>query len=197
MAIEPTTNPDPELASRLARVRLLVLDVDGTLTDGGVLYDAAGNEAKRFHIHDGLGIVLAGFVGLRVAWMTGRTSPLVERRSRELGIPANLLLQGVRDKAFALVALAARLQVPPNAVAFMGDDLNDLPALRIAGIALAPANAVPEVKAAAHLVTARAGGTGAVRDAVEAILKARGDWSYALDAYLASLASTTGSKPGQ
>ncbi len=197
MATEPTTNPDLDLSARLARVRLLVLDVDGTLTDGGVIYDAAGNEAKRFHIHDGLGIVLAAFVGLRVAWMTGRTSSLVERRARELGIPANLLLQGVRDKGFALVALAARLQVPPDAVAYMGDDLNDLPALRIAGLALAPANAVAEVAAAAHLVTPRAGGDGAVRDAIEAILKARGDWAYALEAYRVSLAATTGPKPGQ
>jgi 3-deoxy-D-manno-octulosonate 8-phosphate phosphatase (KDO 8-P phosphatase) len=94
----------------LARIRLLVLDVDGTLTDGGVVFDDAGRESKRFHIHDGLGIVLAGFVGLRVAWMTGRTSPLVERRARELGV--DLLFQGVRDKAAALVALAARLQLP-------------------------------------------------------------------------------------
>ena len=117
--------------------------------------------------------------------------------ARELGIPANLLLQGVRDKAFALAALAARLQVAPDAVAYMGDDLNDLPALRTAGVALAPANAVAEVKAAAHLITPRAGGDGAVRDAIEAILKARGDWAYALEAYFASLASTSGLKPGQ
>lgn len=197
MATRPTTNDNRDLAARLARVRLLVLDVDGTLTDGGVIYDAAGNEAKRFHIHDGLGIVLAAFVGLRVAWMTGRVSPLVERRARELGIPAALLLQGVRDKAFALIALASRLQVAPDAVAYMGDDLNDLPALRVAGVALAPANAVAEVKSVAHMVTPCAGGDGAVRDAIEAILKARGEWSYALEAYLASLAATTGPKLGQ
>jgi 3-deoxy-D-manno-octulosonate 8-phosphate phosphatase (KDO 8-P phosphatase) len=179
----------------LARIRLLVLDVDGTLTDGGVVFDDAGRESKRFHIHDGLGIVLAGFVGLRVAWMTGRTSPLVERRARELGV--DLLFQGVRDKAAALVALAVRLQLPLPAVAYMGDDLNDLPALRAAGVALAPANAATDVRDAAHVVTPRAGGDGAVRDAIEAILRARGDWAFALDAYLLSLSTTNTSRPAQ
>lgn len=188
-------NIDADLAARLGRVRLLVLDVDGTLTDGGVIFDAAGNEAKRFHIHDGLGIVLAGFVGLRVAWMTGRTSPLVERRARELGVTH--LLQGVRDKATALVTLAARLQIPPDAVAYMGDDLNDLPALQAAGVRLAPANAVSDIRAVAHYVTPRAGGDGAVRDAIEALLRARGDYAFAQSAYLASLSASVGPKPGQ
>lgn len=173
--------------SELSRIRLLALDVDGTLTDGGVFYDDAGREMKRFHIHDGLGIVLAGFVGLGIAWMTGRTSPLVERRARELGVTD--LLQGVRDKARALDDLALRRGLALDEIAFMGDDLNDLGALRRAGFALAPANAVPEVRAAAHLVTPRAGGDGAVRDAIEAILHARGDWSFACDAYLLSLSS--------
>jgi len=181
--------------ARLAAVRLLALDVDGTLTDGGVLYDDTGRELKRFHIHDGLGIVLAGFVGLQIAWITGRTSPMVERRARELGV--TLLLQGVRDKAAALTETAFRLQIAPHETAFMGDDLNDLTAMRVAGAALAPANAVSEVRAFAHYVTPRAGGEGAVRDAIEAILRSRGDYDAALGAYLLSLSAPAALKPVQ
>jgi 3-deoxy-D-manno-octulosonate 8-phosphate phosphatase (KDO 8-P phosphatase) len=184
-----------ENVSKLASVRLLGLDVDGTLTDGGVFYDANGNELKRFHIHDGLGIVLAGFVGLKVAWITGRTSPMVERRARELGV--SLLFQGVRDKAVALEETAVRLQLAPHEVAFMGDDLNDIPALRWAGAALAPANAVPEVREMAHYITPRVGGEGAVRDGIEAILRARGDYDAALHAYLLSLAAPAAPNPVQ
>ncbi len=171
----------------MARIRLLAMDVDGTLTDGGVVYDDAGRESKRFHIHDGLGIVMAGFVGLQIAWLTGRSSPAVERRARELGVAH--LLQGVRDKGRALLELAFRLGVAPDEVAYLGDDLNDLPALRAAAVAIAPAHAVPEVKAVAHVVTARAGGDGAARDAIEAILRARGDYNAALGAYLLSLSA--------
>ena len=171
----------------LTRIRLLAMDVDGTLTDGGVVFDENGGETKRFHIHDGLGIVLAGFVGLRIAWITGRTSPVVERRARELGVEH--LLQGVRDKEQALAGLAARLRIAPHEVAYMGDDLNDLPALRAAAVAIAPANAVAEVQAAAHLVTPRAGGHGAARDAIEALLRARGDHAAAVEAYLVALSA--------
>jgi 3-deoxy-D-manno-octulosonate 8-phosphate phosphatase (KDO 8-P phosphatase) len=174
-------------AVRLARVRLLALDVDGTLTDGTIGYDDTGRETKSFSIHDGLGIVLARFVGLETAWITGRTSPLVERRARELGV--KLLFQGVRDKTVVLADVAVRNGLSVNDIAYMGDDLNDLPALRLAGAALAPANAAPEILAASHYVTPRAGGHGAVRDAVTAILSARGDYDAALAAYLVSLSS--------
>lgn len=174
-----------EPLSRLARVRLLALDVDGTLTDGAVIFDDAGRETKRFHIHDGLGIVLARFAGLETVWITGRTSPLVERRARELGVP--FLLQGIRDKAAAVAEVSVRAGVPLENIGFMGDDLNDLPALRLAAAAFAPADAVPEVLAAAHYVSPRPGGHGAVRDALTAILHARGDYDTALSAYLAAL----------
>ncbi len=174
----------------LARIRLLAMDVDGTMTDGGVYFHDDGTEAKRFHIHDGLGIVLAAFVGLRIAWLTGRSSPLVKRRADELGIEH--LYQGVRDKSATLVGLTTRLGLTPDSVAYIGDDFNDLPALRIAAVAIAPANAIPEVKTIAHLVTPRAGGQGAVRDAIEAILRARGDYAFALEAYLLSLSNANG-----
>jgi len=177
--------PNAPIAS-LSRIRLLALDVDGVLTDGGVYFDSAGNETKRFHIHDGLGIVVARLAGLKIAWITGRNSPIVERRATELGV--DMLRQGVRDKTIALNYLAERWSFGLNEIAYMGDDLNDLPALRIAGVAIAPANAAsPEVRDAAAWITPRSGGAGAVRDAIEAILRARGDWDSALAAYLASL----------
>jgi 3-deoxy-D-manno-octulosonate 8-phosphate phosphatase (KDO 8-P phosphatase) len=184
------------LRVRLARVRLLACDVDGTLTDGGITFDSAGNEARRFHTHDGLGIVLAGTVGLRTVWITGRDSPLVARRARELGVTD--LLQGVRDKASALAQLGARLAVAPDEIAFIGDDLNDLPGMRFAGVALAPADAARDVRAAADLVVERPGGSGAVREAIEAILRARGDWDAAVATYLAALTAPSSTlKPGQ
>jgi 3-deoxy-D-manno-octulosonate 8-phosphate phosphatase (KDO 8-P phosphatase) len=183
-----------KMLARLARIRLLALDVDGTLTDGIVTYDDDGRELKRFHIHDGLGIVLAGFVGLQTAWITGRTSPLVERRARELGV--GLLVQGSRDKGSALAETAFRAGVAPDEVAFMGDDLNDVAALRWAAVALAPANAATEVRSLVDVVTPRAGGAGAVRDAIEIILKARGDYDAAVGAYLLSL-TTTAKNPMQ
>jgi 3-deoxy-D-manno-octulosonate 8-phosphate phosphatase (KDO 8-P phosphatase) len=163
--------------------------VDGTLTDGAVTFTDDGRELKTFHIHDGLGIVLASLVGLQIAWITGRTSPMVERRARELGVTH--LLQGVRDKAIALAELAARLGVPPDGVAYMGDDWNDLPAFSAANVCLAPANADPEVIEAAHYVTKRSGGQGAVRDAITAILQARGEYRIAKTLYLTSLSAST------
>jgi 3-deoxy-D-manno-octulosonate 8-phosphate phosphatase (KDO 8-P phosphatase) len=179
--------PEAAVAARLAGVRLLALDVDGTLTDGTIGYDDTGRETKQFSIHDGLGIVLARFVGLETAWITGRTSPLVERRARELGV--RFLFQGIRDKTAVLAEVAVRNRLLMENIAYMGDDLNDLPALHIAGVALAPANAAPEVLAAVHYVTPRRGGDGAVRDAITAILRARGDYDAAVGAYLLSLAS--------
>jgi 3-deoxy-D-manno-octulosonate 8-phosphate phosphatase (KDO 8-P phosphatase) len=173
------------IRARLARVRLLACDVDGTLTDGGIVYDSAGAESRRFHIHDGLGIVVAGLVNLQVAWITGRDSPVVARRADELRVA--YLEQGVRDKAVAVAMLAVRGGFAPEEIAFIGDDLNDLPGMRAAGVALAPANAVPEVRRAAALVLGRAGGDGAVREAIEAILRARGEWDAAVALYLAHL----------
>lgn len=183
-------------ADRLRKIRLLALDVDGVLTDGGVYFDDSGGETKRFHIHDGLGIVLARLAGLEIAWITGRTSPIVERRARELGV--TFLRQGVRDKASCLVEVAGHAGVRPEEIAFMGDDLNDLPALRQAAVALTPSNtASVEVRAVADYVTARAGGQGAVRDAVELILRARGDWDAALAVYDASLSAPASANPLQ
>lgn len=189
--IEHAAIPE-RLRARLAAVRLIACDVDGTLTDGGVVFDSSGAEARRFHIHDGLGIVVAATVGLRCVWITGRDSVVVRRRAEELQVEA--LLQGVRDKAAALAQIGARLQVAPTDIAFVGDDLNDLPGMRFAGISFAPADAAADVRAAADIVLSRGGGQGAVREAIETILRVRGEWDAAVATYLAAL-TAPGSAP--
>jgi 3-deoxy-D-manno-octulosonate 8-phosphate phosphatase (KDO 8-P phosphatase) len=161
-------------APRASRIRLLVLDVDGVLTDGGLVYCASGEETKRFNVHDGLALVAARKAGLQIAVLSSRASAAVTRRMTELGVSE--VHQGVGDKAGALAALCKRLGIPTSAVAMMGDDLPDLAALGQVGLALAPANAVAEVKRAAHWVARRRGGDGAVREAVEMLLKARRAW---------------------
>ena len=127
-----TETKQTDAHERLKTVRLLALDVDGTLTDGGVYYDDAGGETKRFHIHDGLGIVLAQMAGLKIIWITGRTSSIVQKRAGELKVP--LVMQGVRDKGAALGEAAQSLGVPLAQCAFMGDDLNDLPGFAAAAV---------------------------------------------------------------
>ena len=159
---------------RAAQIRLLVLDVDGVLTDGGLSYGPSGEESKRFHVHDGLAIVAAQRAGLAVALISGRASGSVTRRAAELGIAE--VHQGVEDKGAVLAQLTARLGLAPEQVAAMGDDLGDLPLMRRVGLALAPRNAVQEVRRAAHWVSRRRGGDGAVRQAVELLLRARNAW---------------------
>jgi 3-deoxy-D-manno-octulosonate 8-phosphate phosphatase (KDO 8-P phosphatase) len=161
-------------APRASRVRLLVLDVDGVLTDGGLLFSASGEETKRFHVHDGLAMVAARKAGLQIAILSSRASAAVTRRMAELGVAE--VHQGVADKAGALDVLRERLGLARGEVAMMGDDLPDLPAMARAGLALAPGNAVAEVKRAAHWVARRRGGDGAVREAVEMLLKSRRAW---------------------
>jgi 3-deoxy-D-manno-octulosonate 8-phosphate phosphatase (KDO 8-P phosphatase) len=161
-------------APRASRVRLLVLDVDGVLTDGGLVLTASGEEAKRFHVHDGLALVAARTAGLQIAILSSRASAAVTRRMAELGVGE--VHQGVADKAGALDGLRERLGLAVGEVAMMGDDLPDLPAMARAGLALAPANAVAEVKRAAHWVARRRGGEGAVREAVEMLLRSRRAW---------------------
>ena len=171
----------------LAHVRLLALDVDGTLTDGAVTFYSGDAESKTFHVHDGLGMVMASLVGLRVVWITGRVSPTVERRARELGIAH--LRQGVRDKAAVLTEIAATLGVPMAEVAYMGDDWNDLPAFAVAGVRVAPADAAPELLETAQFVSRKNGGRGAVREVINAILTVQGRYDTARTLYLASLSA--------
>ena len=170
---------------RLAAIQLVVFDVDGVLTEGQIIYTDQGAEAKAFDVKDGLGIRVASEAGLGVALMTGRTSQVIQRRGRDLRITD--VLQRVGDKGAALRQLAAGKEIALERVAFMGDDLNDREAMRAAGVAIAPADAVLEIRKEADLVTEAEGGRGAAREAVEAILRAQGQWESAVDSYLAGL----------
>jgi 3-deoxy-D-manno-octulosonate 8-phosphate phosphatase (KDO 8-P phosphatase) len=180
MSVDPN-----QVQNKLAAVRLIAMDVDGVLTDGGVIYSGSESESKRFHIADGLGIQLAIHAGLSIAWITGRTSLMVERRAKELGVQH--LYQGVSNKSAPLAELIGNYAINSANIAYMGDDLNDLPAYSVAGVKFAPSNAVGEIKGLADFITEKAGGGGAVREMCDAILKAQGRWNDALTQYLAKL----------
>jgi len=164
----------PSLARRAAAVRLLVLDVDGVLTDGRVVWDETGREIKFFHVRDGHGLKLLMRAGVEVAWLSGRAGRANRVRARELGVAE--LREGAKVKLPVLQELLERFRVAPEQVAYMGDDLIDLPPMRAVGLALAPADAVAEVQAAAHWVSRFPGGRGAVREACELILRSSGAW---------------------
>jgi 3-deoxy-D-manno-octulosonate 8-phosphate phosphatase (KDO 8-P phosphatase) len=163
-----------ELASRALRIELLLLDVDGVLTDGRIVYSDDGTEIKRFHVRDGSGLQFWHALGKRSAIISGRTSRAVERRARELGIAP--VYQGCAAKLPALEALLAETGLSAEAVCAIGDDLPDLPVLRRCGLVVAVADACCEVRAAADFTTLSAGGSGAVREAIEWLLKLREQW---------------------
>ena len=165
-----------ELRRQLEPIRLLVLDVDGVLTDGSLYYGAEGESLKRFHVRDGLAVRLLLAVGIHVAVVTGRSSEAVRRRLLDLGVPDELVIQGSRDKAADLDRLEARLGLEDRQVAAMGDDLPDLPLLERSGFAACPADAAPEVVAFCQVVCGATGGRGAVRELAELILKGQGRW---------------------
>mgnify|MGYP001815774310 CR=1 FL=1 len=155
-------------------LRLLALDVDGVLTDGTFLLHGETGEWKAFHAADGFGLRCLIDQGVKVVFVTGRDSPIVERRGRELGVHA--ILQGRRDKREALEELKRELGITAEQCAYMGDDLVDLPAMLACGLSAAPADARPEVRAAARWVAPSNGGRGAVRDYCEHLLRLMGVW---------------------
>jgi 3-deoxy-D-manno-octulosonate 8-phosphate phosphatase (KDO 8-P phosphatase) len=155
-----------------AGIRLVGFDVDGTLTDGRLLYGTDGHEAKAFHVQDGLGLVLLRHAGIATALVTARDSLVVEQRGRELQIPH--VHVGERGKLACMQKIAAGMGIGMDAVAFMGDDLPDLATMRGVGLAIAPANAHAWVLSAAHWVAPRSGGLGAARDACDLLLHAQG-----------------------
>jgi len=165
-----------------AKIELLVLDVDGVLTDGRITLTASGAEAKTFHARDGAGIKYFRRVGGKVAFITGRGSDAVVRRARELSVDAVRL--NIKDKLPALREVCRELGVPPERSAAVGDDLTDLPILREVGFSVAVADAAEEVRRAADHVTQRPGGAGAVREVIELILKEAGLWESVLARYV-------------
>lgn len=172
-----------EVQSRAERVRALVLDVDGVLTDAGLYYGPHGETLKRFSARDGFGIVVARHAGLAVAVLSGRVAPPLRSRLRDLGVPPERVIQGSTNKAEDLDRLSRVLHVSLEEMAFMGDDVPDLPALLRVGFAACPADAAPEVIEVAHLVSRFRGGSGAVRDLAETILRARGLWAPLVQAW--------------
>ncbi len=164
----------PGADDKAARVRLFLMDVDGVLTDGGIVYDANGLESKRFHVRDGHGIKMLDRAGVRVGIITGRTSEVVDVRARELGI--HILRQGALDKAAVLREVLREQGVPPEETAFVGDDIVDVPVLRVVGFSAAPCDAEQYVLDTVDFVSSRPGGMGAVREIIEFLLKANGTW---------------------
>lgn len=173
---------DAEMTRRAERLRWLLLDVDGVFTDGVLFYSGRGEELKPFHVRDGLAVRLAQRGGLRVGVLSGRESAPLQRRARDLGMDAVMLGHSAKGPAFD--AFLAEHGAEPAQVAYAGDDLLDLPVLGRVGLSFAPADAVPEVRDRVHRVLQRAGGRGAVRELVETLLRARGDWERVTEPWL-------------
>jgi 3-deoxy-D-manno-octulosonate 8-phosphate phosphatase (KDO 8-P phosphatase) len=160
-------------------VELLVMDVDGVLTGGGIIYGDNGVELKVFHVRDGSGLKFWHQAGKRSAILSGRTSRAVDVRAAELGV--GWVVQGAADKGSAYRQVLAATGLRPDQVCGVGDDLPDLPVLRNCGLAVAVADACPEVRQEAHFVTRAAGGAGAVRETIELILRCQGRWQAVVD----------------
>lgn len=170
-----------KLDTRCQPIELILADVDGVLTDGSVIFDNQGIEIKRFHIRDGLGIKLWQRAGYSFGIVTARSSHIVKLRAAELGI--ELVRQGFEDKQPVVQQILDDLHLDPEQACYVGDDLPDLPVMQQIGLAIAVSDAAPEVRVAAHYITRRAGGAGAVREAIEVILKAKGRWQDLIRRY--------------
>jgi 3-deoxy-D-manno-octulosonate 8-phosphate phosphatase (KDO 8-P phosphatase) len=167
--------------AKASAVRLLLFDVDGVLTDGAVLMHADGSESKSFHIRDGAALVWAQRAGLSVGLLSARTSGATAQRAAQLGI--RIVSQGVAHKADAYEAICRQAGLEDSAVAFMGDDLLDLPVLSRVGLSAAPADAAPEVRASVDWVSPSGGGRGAARELIELVLRAQGRWDDVVQQY--------------
>src|ERR1051325_4026699 len=170
-----------EVEQRAARIKLLLMDCDGVLTDGRIWIFENGEEQKGFHTRDGLGIDLWHRAGLRSGIISGRTSTAVERRAKALGM--TFIWQGRSDKEQIFAETLEQAGVTDSEVAYIGDDLNDIPLILRSGLGVAVADAALETRLHAHYVTALAGGYGAVREVIELILKAQGRWADLLSQY--------------
>jgi 3-deoxy-D-manno-octulosonate 8-phosphate phosphatase (KDO 8-P phosphatase) len=190
----PKSSPKSSATARARKIKLILFDVDGVLTDGKIwifpapagthqsgVQSASLIEAKGFHAHDGTAIMLARLAGIKTGIITKRISETVALRARDLKM--DHVYQGIQDKASVFAQILEKDGITPAEAAFVGDDVIDLPAMRKCGLAIAVKNARPEVKAEAHWATAHAGGDGAARDAVEYILKAQGKWKRAVEDY--------------
>ena len=175
---------DRDARERASRVTLVLLDVDGVMTNGRLYMGPDGQESRAFHVRDGQGVRLGQRGGLMFGIVSGRDARVVADRAAELYITE--VHQGIRDKVACVEAMLTRLDLPADRVAFVGDDLADVAVMKRVGFAAAPADAVPEVKQVAHYVTECAGGEGAVREVVDLLLRAAGKWEQVVDRFLGS-----------
>ena len=171
----------PELLKRASQVTALILDVDGVLTDGRIVYADYGDELKFFDVQDGAGLVFWHRSGLKSAIITARTSRLMKRRAKEMRV--DVLIQGALMKLPPYERLLKRWHLSDDQVCCIGDDVMELPLLRRVGLAVAVPNAVEDVRQISHYITQRPGGRGAVREVIDQILKAKGLWDAVIDRY--------------
>lgn len=180
MAIDKT-QVTPDLLERIKRIKILILDIDGVMTDGHIIYSIYGDELKFFDVQDGFGITLLRRAGIKSVIITAKKSRIVKLRARDLKVAK--AYQGYMDKIKAYEHAIRKFRVKPDEVCFIGDDLIDIPVLKRVGFAVAVPNAVDEVKNEAHFITARAGGHGGVRELCDLILKSQGKWDLATEKY--------------
>jgi 3-deoxy-D-manno-octulosonate 8-phosphate phosphatase (KDO 8-P phosphatase) len=173
---------DESIERRASHIKLLLMDCDGVLTDGRLWLTGDGDEQKSFNTHDGLGLSLLHRAGLKSGIITGRSSQAVSRRAQELGV--EFVHQGNPDKIAAFEQILRQADVSESEVAFVGDDLPDIPLMNRAELSVAVADAVADTRSVAHYVTQARGGRGAVREVIELILKSQGRWHDLVDDYL-------------
>ncbi len=171
----------PQLRERIKKIRLVILDIDGILTDGRIVYDNKGNELKFFDVHDGFGIVLLRRAGIDTVIMTAKRSNVVSRRAKDFKVKH--LYQNCFDKLKTFNEVLEEFDIPAKEICFMGDDLIDIPVLKRVGFAVSVPNAVDEAKEAAHYITKRQGGRGAVREICDLIIKTQGGWEDIMRRY--------------
>ena len=169
------------LIEKILRVKLLVMDVDGILTDGRIIYDSGGRQLKFFDVQDGFGVHLLRRAGIEAAIITAKRSRVVTRRAKDFKL--KYVYQDCSDKLKALEGIIRKLKLSPEQVCYMGDDLLDMPAFKRCGFAVSVPNAVDEIKQEAHYVTRKEGGRGAVREVCDLIIKAQGKWEKAVYRY--------------
>lgn len=170
-----------ELTGKAKKIKVLLLDVDGVLTDGRIIYDSRGHDMKFFDVHDGLGVYLLKNAGIPTVLITAKGSRAIKPRARDMRVDA--VMENIFPKSLVLDRILKRYQVSAEEVCFAGDDLVDLSLMKRVGLPVAVFNAVPEIKQTAAYITLREGGRGAVRELAELILKAQGKWQEAISIY--------------
>lgn len=172
----------PQLEERIKKIKLLILDIDGILTDGRIIYDNRGNELKFFDVQDGFGIVLLKRIGIDTIIMTAKKSRVVTRRARDFNVKH--IYQNCFDKLATFQDILKKFRVSSDEICFVGDDLIDIPVMKRVGLAASVPNAVDETKEAAHYITKRTGGRGAVREICDLIIKTQDKWQDVMGRYL-------------